>query len=216
MASLGRVSILIYLPFTLRRVPGVKGVITQLGDRHPLHLGAELLDGGLEQIVGEGPRHLHILQFDGNRVGLERPNPDRQLARGLCVLQHNDPMLRHQTHAHTINVYSHHHQFASCGRASWRAAPFCQRYARLYHAGQGEAKGCGGVGVWGRVWETRRHGNHSSSRMLTVSPRSASPCLRVTVSPCHRVSVFPVSPRVKSPCPARRRRSSAPRRSRPR
>ena len=71
---------------------------TYCGDHDPLDVSPELLDHGLEQVVGHRPRCLDVLDLEGDRIRLEDTDPDRKhpLARNLA--EHDDGHVRDCLH----------------------------------------------------------------------------------------------------------------------
>ena len=62
------------------------GVVAQVSDDDVVESPTEALDEALHQIVRERARQRHALHLGGDRLRLEGPDPDRQRAARLALL----------------------------------------------------------------------------------------------------------------------------------
>ena len=57
-------------------------------------LGAEVVEDGLEEVVGHRPGRLHALERVDDRGGLRRADEDRQVSLALVLAEQHDRLVR--------------------------------------------------------------------------------------------------------------------------
>jgi hypothetical protein len=121
-------------PVVLEDDPGKEGAILNIADQDMAHLAVKLGDQRLQEIVGHRALGLVALDGHGDRVGLEGPDPDRQIALAIDLTEHNHAMLREQAHSDAINHDTDHRDAFRevVARAmSARGRAICSRLAML-------------------------------------------------------------------------------------
>src|SRR5262252_2479761 len=78
--------------------PGEEHLFGERGDHDPADGDPELAEGGQHQVVSDRALWRHALDLHGDGVGLERADPDREIAIGLLLLQDHDVLSGLQMH----------------------------------------------------------------------------------------------------------------------
>ena len=120
IASLGRESISISLPFDGERDEGVEGVVAQIGDRDLHDLRLELGQHLGDQVVRHRPRRGGALELHQNRGRLRVTDPDRQELVPLGGLQQDDRLLPDHVEAHAVDGHLLHGARPHCTAPSER------------------------------------------------------------------------------------------------
>ena len=98
------------VPFPLQPDDGVKRIFTQFGDHYFVDVGIESHQHILDQVVSHGARGRHLLNLQGNGVGLVNPHPDRQYRLGAYVFEDHDGHIGHRIHHQPANFHLDFHR----------------------------------------------------------------------------------------------------------
>ena len=87
---------------------GVEGAVVELGDDDLDQLGPEVVEDGLEEVVGHGPRGLHALERVHDGGGFGRADVDRQVPLALVLAQQHDRLVRGDLHSNSYQGHRDH------------------------------------------------------------------------------------------------------------
>ena len=87
---------------------GVEGALVELGDDDLDELGPEVVEDGLEEVVGHGPGGFHALERVDDRGRFGRADVDRQVPLTFVLAEQHDRLVRGNLHSNSYQGHRDH------------------------------------------------------------------------------------------------------------